>query len=67
MRLADADGVVHELHFRSLLFGDQLSLEAFELASGEEDCAGSVFSFSVIHSRIRSSYWEIWCRRSNVL
>ena len=43
VRLADADGVVHEFHFRSLLFGDQLSLEAFELASGDEDCAGFRF------------------------
>jgi hypothetical protein len=43
VRLADADGAVHEFHFRSLLFGDQLSLEAFELASGDEDCAGFRF------------------------
>lgn len=42
VRLADADGVVHEFHFRSLLFGDQLSLEAFELAS-DEDCVGFRF------------------------
>jgi hypothetical protein len=50
VRLPDGDGVVvHAFHFRSLLFGDQLSLEAFELASGGEDCA--VFSFSVIHRR----------------
>jgi hypothetical protein len=38
VRLADADGVVHEFHFRSLLLGDQLSLEAFELASEAEGC-----------------------------
>src|SRR5690348_14529479 len=37
VRLSDADGVIHEFHFRSLLFGDQLSLEAFEPASGDED------------------------------
>ncbi len=43
VRLADADGVVHEFHFRSLLFGDQLSLEAFELVSGNEDCTGFRF------------------------
>ncbi|MGF6507862.1 DUF7713 domain-containing protein [Paraburkholderia sp. 32] len=43
VRLPDADGVVHEFHFRSLLFGDQLSLEAFELASGDEDRAGFRF------------------------
>nr|WP_227747327.1 hypothetical protein [Paraburkholderia franconis] len=43
MRLADADGVVHQLQFRSLLFGDQLSLETLELASREEDCVGFRF------------------------
>jgi hypothetical protein len=43
VRLADADGVVHEFHFRSLLLGDQLSLEAFELVSGNADCAGFRF------------------------
>ena len=43
VRLPDADGVVHEFHFRSLLFGDQLSLEAFEFASADEDCAGFRF------------------------
>jgi hypothetical protein len=43
VRLSDADGVVHEFHFLSLLLGDQLSLEAFELASGVEDCAGFRF------------------------
>ncbi|TCF96397.1 hypothetical protein BZM26_37905 [Paraburkholderia strydomiana] len=43
VRLPDADGVVHEFHFRSLLLGDQLSLEAFELASGDEDCGGFRF------------------------
>jgi hypothetical protein len=32
VRLLDADGRSHEFHFRSLLLGDQLSLEAFELA-----------------------------------
>ncbi|OUL95689.1 DUF7713 domain-containing protein [Paraburkholderia hospita] len=43
VRLVDANGVLHEFHFRSLLFGDQLSLEAFELASGDEDCEGFRF------------------------
>ena len=34
VRLHDADGVAHEFHFRTLLFGDdRLSLEAFELES----------------------------------
>ncbi|WP_407670908.1 DUF7686 domain-containing protein [Paraburkholderia franconis] len=39
--MPDADGVLHEFHFRSLLFGDQLSLEGFELTGNEEDFAGS--------------------------
>jgi hypothetical protein len=43
VRLADADGFVHGFHFRSLLLGDQLSLEAFELVSGNADCAGFRF------------------------
>ncbi|MGF6919392.1 DUF7685 domain-containing protein [Paraburkholderia sp. 40] len=43
VRLPDADGVAHEFHFRSLLFGDRLSLEAFELACGDEDCGGFRF------------------------
>ncbi|MGT2477340.1 DUF7713 domain-containing protein [Paraburkholderia terrae] len=43
VRLPDSDGVEHEFHFRSLLFGEQLSLEAFELASGDEDRAGLRF------------------------
>lgn len=43
VRLADTDGVVHEFHFRSLLLGDQLSLEAFERASEAEGCAGFRF------------------------
>ncbi|WP_433706651.1 DUF7686 domain-containing protein [Paraburkholderia sacchari] len=44
MRLADADGVAHEFHFRSLLLGDQLSLEAFELApdGGDRAKAGAL-------------------------
>jgi hypothetical protein len=33
--LSDAHGDDHEFHFRSLLLGDQLSLEAFELAGGD--------------------------------
>ena len=41
--LADGDGAFHVFHFRSLLFGDQLSLEAFELGSGDEDCGGFRF------------------------
>jgi len=63
--LADGDGAFHEFHFRSLLFGDQLSLSNWDPAT--KTVGVSVFSFSVIHSRIRSSYWEIWCRRSSVL
>ncbi|MBT2792839.1 DUF7713 domain-containing protein [Paraburkholderia strydomiana] len=46
IRLPGADGVVHEFHFRSLLFGDQLSLEALELASGDEDREG--FRFQIL-------------------
>ncbi|MDH6147320.1 MULTISPECIES: DUF7686 domain-containing protein [Paraburkholderia] len=56
VRLADADGVVHEFHFRSLLFGDQLSLEAFELISGNEDCAG--FRFQLLGD-LRSDPFEL--------
>ena len=36
VRLLDTDGRSHEFHFRSLLLGDQLSLEAFELAGDHE-------------------------------
>ena len=36
VHLPDANGTVHEFHFRSLLFGDKLSLEAFDSTSGEE-------------------------------
>lgn len=36
IRLPDADGDSHEFHFRSLLLGDQLSLETFELAGHDE-------------------------------
>lgn len=36
VRLLDMDGGSHEFHFRSLLLGDQLSLEAFELAGNDE-------------------------------
>jgi len=42
VRFPDADGDVHEFHFRSLLPGDQLSLEAFELA-GDDESAGYRF------------------------
>ncbi|SAK95888.1 hypothetical protein AWB81_05328 [Caballeronia arationis] len=38
----DASGNEHEFHFRSLLLGEQLSLEAFELA-GDDDSAGYRF------------------------
>jgi hypothetical protein len=36
VHLSDANGTVHEFHFRSLLFGDKLSLEAFDPNSEEE-------------------------------
>ena len=36
VHLTDANGILHEFHFRSLLFGDKLSLEAFDAASEEE-------------------------------
>jgi hypothetical protein len=36
VRLTDASGNVHDFHFRSLLLGDNLSLEAFDSASQEE-------------------------------
>jgi hypothetical protein len=36
LHLSDANGTVHEFHFRVLLFGDQLSLEAFDSTSEEE-------------------------------
>lgn len=42
LRLLDARDHEHEFHFRSLLLGDQLSLEAFELA-GDDDSAGYRF------------------------
>jgi hypothetical protein len=42
VRLCDVDGNGHEFHFRSLLLGDQLSLEAFELA-GDDESAGYRF------------------------
>ena len=42
VRLLDADGDGHEFHFRSLLLGDQLSLEAFELV-GDDESAGYRF------------------------
>lgn len=42
LRLRDADGNDHEFHFRSLLLGDQLSLEAFELV-GDDESAGYRF------------------------
>jgi hypothetical protein len=45
VRLPDANGVVHEFHFRSLLFGDKLSLEAFDSTSEEEP---SGYRFQII-------------------
>jgi hypothetical protein len=36
IRLHDADGNAHDFHFRTLLFGDRLSLEAFELENDDE-------------------------------
>ena len=42
LRLRDADENEHEFHFRSLLLGDQLSLEAFELA-GDDEASGYRF------------------------
>lgn len=45
VRLTDANGIGHEFHFRSLLFGDKLSLEAFE-SMGEEEPSG--FRFEII-------------------
>jgi hypothetical protein len=42
LRLRDVDDNNHEFHFRSLLLGDQLSLEAFELV-GEDEAAGYRF------------------------
>ncbi|WP_321794998.1 hypothetical protein [Caballeronia sp. J97] len=41
LRLLDAHGYEHEFHFRSLLLGDQLSLEAFELV--DDDSVGYRF------------------------
>ena len=45
VHLSDANGTVHEFHFRSLLFGDKLSLEAFDLTSEEEP---SGYRFQII-------------------
>ncbi|BCQ28768.1 hypothetical protein NK8_69580 (plasmid) [Caballeronia sp. NK8] len=42
LRLRDLDDNDHEFHFRSLLLGDQLSLEAFELA-GDDQATGYRF------------------------
>ncbi|WP_235012310.1 DUF7713 domain-containing protein [Caballeronia catudaia] len=42
LRLRDVDDNDHEFHFRSLLLGDQLSLEAFELV-GDDETAGYRF------------------------
>jgi hypothetical protein len=45
VHLTDANGIVREFHFRSLLFGDNLSLEAFDSASEEES---SGYRFQII-------------------
>jgi hypothetical protein len=45
VHLTDANGIVHEFHFRSLLFGDKLSLEAFDSTSEEEP---SGYRFQII-------------------
>ncbi|GJH22790.1 hypothetical protein CBA19CS22_39630 [Caballeronia novacaledonica] len=42
LRLRDAHGDDHKFHFRSLLLGDRLSLQAFELV-GDDDSAGYRF------------------------
>nr|WP_235516615.1 hypothetical protein [Caballeronia cordobensis] len=42
LRLRDVDDNHHEFHFCGLLLGDQLSLEAFELA-GDDEAAGYRF------------------------
>jgi hypothetical protein len=42
LRLSDAHGYDHEFYLRSLLLGNQLSLEAFELVDGD-DSAGYRF------------------------
>jgi hypothetical protein len=42
MHLSDASGNVHEFHFRSLLLGDKISLEAFD-AIGEKQPSGYRF------------------------
>ena len=45
VHLTDANGTVHKFHFRSLLFGDKLSLEAFDSTSEEEP---SGYRFQII-------------------
>jgi hypothetical protein len=42
LRLRDTHGLDHEFHFRSLVLGNRLSLEAFEV-TGNGDCAGYRF------------------------
>ena len=42
LRLRDVDDNDHEFYFRSLLLGDQLLLEAFELV-GDDEAAGYRF------------------------
>jgi hypothetical protein len=45
VHLIDANGVAHEFHVRTLLFGDKLSLESFESTSDEEP---SGYRFQII-------------------
>ncbi|WP_031358042.1 DUF7713 domain-containing protein [Caballeronia sordidicola] len=45
VHLNDANGVAHEFHFRTLLFGDKLSLESFESTSDDEP---SGYRFQII-------------------
>jgi hypothetical protein len=43
IHLSDASGTLHQFHFRSLLLGDKLSLEAFDGTSEEEQLSGYRF------------------------
>lgn len=45
VHLLDANGVARQFHFRTLLFGDKLSLESFESTSDEEP---SGYRFQII-------------------
>ncbi|OXC71745.1 DUF7685 domain-containing protein [Caballeronia sordidicola] len=57
VHLSDANGTVHEFHFRSLLFGDKLSLEAFERPA-RKNHRDIAFRSSAIRYRINSFCWE---------